>query len=481
MVVLNRIITFSVLLILSIIFIIFSLNTVLSNIGIISVLLLVCAIGTSAFILSGAWYFLNETKPIIKKEKIGEYPTVALVCTFSGEDVDIVKKVLMTMKSLNYPKNKINIYLLDDSNNKKIQKEMEEFCKKNNILYIKRKGREGFKAGNVNNFLFNYCKEEYLMLFDKDDFKLVNPNIILDTLPFFKDKEVAYVQTKKTTTKGSLFENAMKETNALFYNLVQPINDKTETALFGGSLALMRVDILKKLGGMQKSLIEDVAYSFKSLFSGFKGRYLNKNYVLSNKIESFSEFQKQHYRYNFANTKLLFDSYIPNVFKIPFSLHYHLSLQFFGLHFLSLSQVIACILLPIFMIYLMPSIYLSTALVLFVFLFPISILLVGKEYSGSFKIGFIAYLVNHSLAFTRMSAAAKAVLRVKPTTYRITGIGKKTLPLKRVIQGSLVEFIFFILLLIPLFLIPFNPIYIALLVWNASLFLTTPVFLILFG
>ena len=191
-----------------------------------------------------------------------------------------------------------------------------------------------------------------MIIFDKDDFKLVNPDIIIDTLPFFKDNKVAYVQTKKTTTPGTVFENAMRETNTLFYNLIQPINDKKESALFGGSLALMRVDILKKLGGLPTSLIEDVAYSFKVLFNGYKGRYLNNIYVLSNKIESFSEFQKQHFRYNFANTRLLFDSYLPNLSNIPSSLHYHLSLQFFGLHFLSLSQIISCILLPIFMIFL---------------------------------------------------------------------------------------------------------------------------------
>ncbi len=454
-----------------------SLFVLFNSFNIISIILFLFVLGNSLFLMSAVWYFLTQKREKTL-EKTKEKPSVAVACTFVGESMKFVKKTLNCMKKLNY-KNK-TLYFLDDSQEEEIKKEMKFFCKNNNIKYITRKDRKGFKSGNLNNFLFNYCKEKFLIIFDKDDYKLINKNLISDLLPFFKDVKLAYVQTKKMTTKGSIFENAMRETNALFYNLIQPINNKTNSALFGGSLALMKVDIIKKLGGFPNFLIEDVAYSFKVFLNGYKGRYINKNYVLSHKIESFKEFQKQHFRYNFSNTNLFFKYYLPNFFKIPFHLHYHFLLQFLGLHFLSLSQIISCILVVFFMVYLPSSIYLSISLILFISLFPILTLLISKEYADSYKIGFIAYLVNYSLVFTRISAAVRASLGFKPLKYGATGIGRKKLKLKKVIRGSIIEIIFFICLIFPLFFIPYNPFYFILLFWNALLFLTTLLFLYLF-
>lgn len=463
------------------IFIIFLLGLLLMLFSILNVFYLfnwitflfcICACVNSLFLFSAGWYFLKNTETLSFK-KSNASPLVAIVCTCSGEDEEIVKKTLDSMGKIRY-KNK-NLYLLDDSKGGSLQK----YCKGNKIQYITRKNRENFKAGNLNNFLFNYCKEDYLLIFDKDDFKLVDPNIINELLPFFEDKKIAYIQTKKTTIHGSLFENAIKETNSLFYNLIQPINNKADAALFGGSLALMDTRILKKLGGFPNYLIEDIAYSFNVLFKGYKGKYINKSYVLSYKIENFSEFQKQQFRYNFSNTELLLKFYLKNFFKIPLRLHKTFILQFLGLHFLSLSQSISAIFLVFFILFL-PFFYYNI-LILFVFLFPLAVLIFSKEYTNSYKIGIVAYLLNQSLIFTRLLASFKAVLYIKPINYGVTGIGKEKIKLKEVIKRSYLEIICFIVFLTPLFFVSYNPAYYFLIIWNASLFLTTPLFLHLFG
>ncbi|MFA5381666.1 MAG: glycosyltransferase [Candidatus Micrarchaeia archaeon] len=474
----NKKIIFIIISILSFILIISSLLIFFNFSSFFSFLLIISSFGTAFFLIISVWYFLIEKNENSLTKESDNHPSVAVVCTFSGESFEFLKKTIDAMGKIDYINKKL--YLLDDSEDEILKQKIKFLCKSKNIIYITRDGREGFKSGNLNNFLFNYCKEEFLLIFDKDDCDLIDSNIIKESLPFFKDKKVAYVQTKKMTNKGSLFENSIRETNLLFYNLIQPINNLTDSALFGGSLALMEVKILKKLGGFPNYLIEDIAYSFKAILNGYKGKYINKNYVLSNKIESYSEFQKQQFRYNFSNTDLLLKEYIPNFFKIPFNLQYKFLIHFFGLHFLSLSQLFSIILLIFFMFYIPNSIILNLSLFFLVFLFPLTILLFSKEYNNSYKIGILAYLINFSLVFTRITALLKALFGLKPVSYGVTAIGKNKLNIKKIIKGSFLELIFFFVLLIPI-LFNLNILYSFLIIWNALLFLTTPLFLYLFG
>ncbi|MCC7552152.1 glycosyltransferase [Candidatus Micrarchaeota archaeon] len=447
--------------------------------NIFSLIFFICIFLNAVFLLSSYFYYLTQKEDELIKTSFEKEPSVAVVCTFSGEDKEIVKNTLVSMKNIKYENKKL--YLLDDSKGKKLKEELKRYCTKNNIQYVSRENNNNFKAGNLNNFIFNYCNEEFLIIFDKDDFKLVDPNIIIDLLPFFKDNKLAYIQTKKTTINGTIFENAIKETNAFFYNLIQPINNKKDAALFGGSLALMDVKILKKLGGFPNYLIEDIAYSFKALINGYKGKYINKSYCLSYKIESYSEFQKQQFRYNFSNTRLLFDCYIKNITKIPFKLHFNFLIQFLGLHFLSVSQFVSSIFLIFFLMYIPATYNFYISLLLFVFLFPFSILVFSKIYNNSYKIGIFAYLINFSLILTRISALIKGIFKSKPNTYGVTGLGKNKFEFKKVINRSVLGLICFIFLLSPIFFIPFNFIYLIIILWNACLFLTTFLFLYLFG
>lgn len=79
----------------------------------------------------------------------GNLPTVdVLICTYN-EELKLLSKTIISAQKLNYPKDKLNIYVLDDGN----RIELKNMCSQYNVNYITREKNIHAKAGNINNAL----------------------------------------------------------------------------------------------------------------------------------------------------------------------------------------------------------------------------------------------------------------------------------------------------------------------------------------
>ncbi|MEK6827814.1 MAG: glycosyltransferase, partial [Nanoarchaeota archaeon] len=97
--------------------------------------------------------------------------------------------------NFDYPKNKYEIIIGDDSNKPEISEKLQEFANEHDLIkIIKRKSNEGYKPGNLNNMLKN-SKGDILVIFDSD---FMPPENFLTriTQPFMKDKNIAGVQAR---------------------------------------------------------------------------------------------------------------------------------------------------------------------------------------------------------------------------------------------------------------------------------------------
>ena len=125
---------------------------------------------------------------------LSSFPTVAVAMPVYNEDAGTVKKNMLRLKSLDYPKGRLSLYLLDDSTIAETAKELRSFAAKNGIKYMHRNNRKGFKAGALNN-LARHMSEDFLAIFDYDEY-ITNTNFLMDTLPYFQDKSLSYIQTR---------------------------------------------------------------------------------------------------------------------------------------------------------------------------------------------------------------------------------------------------------------------------------------------
>ncbi|MFT4313201.1 MAG: glycosyltransferase, partial [Candidatus Woesearchaeota archaeon] len=95
-----------------------------------------------------------------------KFPTVTVHIPTYNElaAINCAKRCL----AFDYPKEKLEIFIGDDSNKPEISKKFKEFAELHpQITVHKRKKNVGFKPGNLNNML-KYTKSDYILIFDSD-------------------------------------------------------------------------------------------------------------------------------------------------------------------------------------------------------------------------------------------------------------------------------------------------------------------------
>lgn len=361
---------------------------------------------------------------------IKRFPTVAVGVPVKNEDPKIVEKTLMRLKEMNYPKDKMTIYLLDDSTKPELNVELKAFCKKNKLQYLQRVSKTGFKAGNLNNML-NHSKEEFVAVFDYDEY-LTNKNFLLDLIPYFQDEKVGYVQTEKSAYNGNLLSDSVNLFDAFFFKFIQPARAFNNTAIFSGSCGVIRRKVLDEIGGFPEYIIEDTFFSFMSDMHNYKGLYIPKIYAYGKPVLTFSALIKQQWRYNYGDTQFLMFFVGKNKIKrdLPAQVTAEYISHGFGLNYLSVMLILFTVTsvmivfsnLPFFHVGILK--FISTTnnnligLELFgMAAFALSFLtpaILTKIYFNSFRKGFMIFVLNFSLAVVRTKAALWAVLRINP-------------------------------------------------------------------
>ncbi|MDE1869041.1 MAG: glycosyltransferase [Candidatus Micrarchaeota archaeon] len=352
---------------------------------------------------------------------LSRFPTIAVAIPVYNEEPEMVERNLKSLMKLNYPKAKLHFYMLDDSTDTTIAGSLSAVAKKFKIAYIHRNDRKGYKAGALNN-LMKVCKEEYLAIFDSDEY-LTNRNFLIDTLPYFQNAKISYIQTEKRYARGTFFSDAVDIFDAFFFKFIQPARALNNTAVFAGSCGVIRTSALEKIGGFPEYVIEDTFFSFESDMHGFESLYVPKVYALGRPIMTFTELVKQQWRYNYGDTQFI--RYFlsrpgPKKPRDPFG-NIDYWTHGLGLNYISIVLIIFT-LISIGMVFssipfehlnvLNPfaqtsNLNLSLEFLGF-FAFLLSLLtpvILTKIYFKSLTKGLMVFLLNYALAFVRTKAA----------------------------------------------------------------------------
>ena len=377
-------------------------------------------------VMASYWYFksFNYEKYVERITKslkpMKAYPTVSVVIPTHDENTAMIRKNVSRLKSMKYPKNRMHIFVLNDSANQKTRKELESICKELKVRFIYRDTNKGFKAGAINNFL-KYSKDEFVAIFDADEY-LMDNNFLLDTTPYFQDSKIAYVQSEKRYRKGTFFSDSVDIFDAFFFKFIETSRAIDHTAIFSGSCGVIRRSVINAVGGMPEYAIEDTFFSLESDLKGNVGFYLPKVYALGEPISTFSKLMKQQWRYNFGDTQFIL-YYLGKkerkakdmMSKINYMAHG------FGLNYLSIMLILFTILstaivfsslqfahinLSLFSITHFNPLEIAELLGLFAFLLSMfAPAILTKIYFKSFKKGIMVFLLNYALAFVRTKAA----------------------------------------------------------------------------
>ncbi|MFH1200578.1 MAG: glycosyltransferase [Candidatus Micrarchaeota archaeon] len=388
----------------------------------------------AAFNFVGISYYYDSiyTHDLPPKKKMRGTPSVAIVVASYNEEPAMVERTLKSLQKMDYPKDRLKFYLLDDSTDANAVARLQTSCKRLGATMMHRSERKDFKAGALNAFL-EVSDEEYVALFDADE-RLVDAGFVKDLLPYFAaDEKLALVQTIKKTAPGSVFADAVDETYGFFSKFIQPIRSEDKMAMFQGSGGMLRAALVRKAGGFPASLTEDTAMSMQADFAGFHGIFVPKAYVLGRPIEKFSTFVAQQNRYSYGNARLSGD-YLANWKRLPSRKRMHYFTQVFGLQYVSAVYVLFAVLTVAFatlgisqVIFSGSAFWKYAPRVAFADLFPmfmtlISFLLISTCFFSSFRKGAIGFFLNFAVAIVRMKAVFNS-LRGKSMPFVVANRG----------------------------------------------------------
>jgi cellulose synthase (UDP-forming) len=203
------------------------------------------------------------------------WPSVDVYIPTYNEPLFIVRSTVFAALSMDWPADRLHVYLLDDGR----RSEFRQFAEEAGVSYIMRDNNRHAKAGNINQAMPK-TKGEYIAIFDCDHIP-TRSFLQLTMGEFLKDEKCAMVQTPHHFFSPDPFEKNLgtfrqvpNEGN-LFYGLVQDGNDFWNATFFCGSCAVIKRAPLERIGGIAvETVTEDAHTALKLHRLGYNTAYI---------------------------------------------------------------------------------------------------------------------------------------------------------------------------------------------------------------
>lgn len=244
-------------------------------------------------------------------------PSVDILIPTYNEPLEIVKITAVACTQLDYPRDRVNIYILDDGGTRQKlndpdtlkaraaeerQSALRQITGELGIHYLARDDNRQAKAGNLNHGLAQ-SSGDLVAVLDCDH--VPTRDFLKNTVGFFlQDEKLAVVQTPhffinpNPVEKNLGTHDDVPGEHELFYFAVQPGMDLWNSAYFCGSAALLRRNAIAEQGGFSGTTITEDAETGLGLHArGYNSVYLSRPMVCGLSPESFEDFILQRTRW----------------------------------------------------------------------------------------------------------------------------------------------------------------------------------------
>lgn len=276
----------------------------------------------------------NARVAIPLKGDPSSWPSADVYIPTYNEDPHILLATVIAATQLDYPKDKLNVYVLDDGGTaqklhqndtlKAAQalartKEIQLICQQFGAHYLTREKNEHAKAGNMNAAL-SHTHGDLILILDCDH--IPSRDFLQRTVGFFQaDAKLFLVQTPHNFASPDPLERNLRTEgispteNELFYDAVQPGLDSWGTTFFCGSAAVLRRSVINELGGFSgQTITEDAETTLDAMSLGYKTAYYARPMVSGLQPETFSGFILQRVRWSQGMIQIFL---LKNPLKMP--------------------------------------------------------------------------------------------------------------------------------------------------------------------
>lgn len=240
-----------------------------------------------SFILLYSFSLLNLTIIYLKHKKragavevsdLVDFPTVTVQLPVYNEKY-VVLRLINAVAQLDYPIDKLEIQLLDDSNDETVaiiaSRVLELKQEGYKIDHVKREHRLDFKAGALK-YGLDQSVGEFVAIFDADF--VPKPDFLKKTIPHFKDRGVGVVQTRwgHLNRDYSLLTQLQSYALNAHFSIEQcGRNSAGHFINFNGTAGVWRRTTIEDAGGWEGDTItEDLDLSYRAQLKGWRFIYL---------------------------------------------------------------------------------------------------------------------------------------------------------------------------------------------------------------
>jgi len=355
----------------------------------------------------------EDHSPKFNLKNTAEIPYVTIQLPVYNE-LYVMERLLDNIAEIEYPKDKLEIQVLDDSTDETVASTALQIEKLKaqglDIKHICRTNRQGFKAGALKEGL-KIAKGEFIAIFDADF--LPNKNWLLQTIPHFKDAQVGVVQTRwahinrnySTLTKIQAFA-----LDAHFTLEQVGRNSKGHFINFNGTAGVWRKECILDAGNWEgDTLTEDLDLSYRAQLKNWKFKYLENVETPAELPVVISAARSQQFRWNKGGA----ENFRKMLFKVLKSNNISAKTKMHGLlHLLNSTMflnvlIVAILSIPMLYIkneyaHLKPYFYVMSFFVISTLIFFVCYWYMYKNTYGSTVKNFIQYI---ALFFTFFSIA----------------------------------------------------------------------------
>jgi len=277
-----------------------------------------------------------------------EIPYVTIQLPLYNE-MYVVKRLLENIAKIEYPLDKLEIQVLDDSTDESIKTNAAQVLELQktglNIVHITRKNRAGYKAGALKEGL-KIAKGEFIAIFDSDF--MPKPDWLLQTVPYFKNPKIGVVQTRWGHINRNYSLLTQIQAFALdFHFILEQVgrNFGKHFINFNGTAGIWRKECIMDAGNWSgDTLTEDLDLSYRAQMKKWDFKYLENVETPAELPVVISAARSQQFRWN----KGAAENFQKNYSKILFDKSLTTGTKFHGFfHLLNSSMFLVVLLLAI--------------------------------------------------------------------------------------------------------------------------------------
>ncbi len=286
----------------------------LSPLGMFVSIILFCAESTVVLLtIYFAFEVLDVTSRIRWRRNFPPYsgqndywPKVSIHVPAHAEPPEMVIQTLSALRNLDYPSYEV-IMVDDNTDENELWGPVLDYCHQNGIKVFHLQNYPGFKSGALNFALTQTTTDAEIIAVVDSDY-IVEPDFLSATVPYFRDPQVAFIQTPQAfrNDESNLFASYSALAQRFFFEVSMRSRNERNAIIFAGTMGLIRKRVVERIGGWDEWCItEDAEASLRILRKGYHSVYINHPFGHGLLPTTFEDTKKQRFRWAFGGMQIL--------------------------------------------------------------------------------------------------------------------------------------------------------------------------------